>query len=102
MVVYLKKFVGGIVFSFLLISLIWLVPKVHLPEYDSCKKSHLKFDFNIGEAVQAYAANKVTEYGDWQFKAMTVVLESPVCFSQGLIDQAQTVYQERMTTTATP
>lgn len=92
--VYLKKFIAGIAFALIVGLLIYFIPKIHLPEYDKCKSTHLKFDYSIGEAIIATSIGKSKQSDDLNFKASQEVLSNPICYSQSMIENAQYIYDD--------
>ena len=72
-----------------LVGITWAeiaLPKTHKVD---CKPVVAKFETIIGEAVLANGYQETKDANSYAKEASKIVLYSPVCFPQAIIDQAQ-------------
>ena len=87
---WLMFFISG------LILCIWVL--FYMPEPDpkpdrvDCKTSQSQFATAIGEAVLSNSFGRNDEANSYEQIAARIVLTSPICYSQQLIEQAQITY----------
>lgn len=80
---WLMFFISG------LILCIWVLFYIPKPDPVDCKTSQRQFVTAIGEAVLSNSFGRNDEYKSYEQLAARIVLTSPICYSQQLIEQAQ-------------